>query len=82
MNLSGSYKGGAQRRYIALINYLQENKKFDYFFLLNDALYEECFKDGILSDTRNILRIKIKYGRKASPKRNDALLNQKQNQEN
>ena len=75
LNLSGSYKGGAQRRYLALFKYLQQISKNDYFLLLNDALYRECFKDHILTDSKNIISIPVKYGQKVSPKVKDILLN-------
>lgn len=66
LNLSGSYKGGAQRRYLALFSHLQKNNRNDYFLLLNNTLYEECFKDHILTDTKNVISIPIKYGIKLS----------------
>ncbi len=68
LNLSGSYKAGAQRRYLALFKYLQQNNQNDYVLLLNDSLYEECFNDNILTDTKNVICVPIKYGRKTSAK--------------
>jgi len=75
LNLSGSYIGGAQRRYLALFNYLQENNKNDYFLLLNDTLFEECFKDQVLTNRINVLCIPVKYGRKIPPKKKSSSLN-------
>lgn len=66
LNLSGSYKAGAQRRYLSLFKYLQQNNQDDYFLLLNDSLYKECFKDNILTDIKNVICVPIKYGRKSS----------------
>ncbi len=74
LNLSGSYKGGAQRRYLALFNYLQKINKNDYFLLLNDALFDECFRDGILSNKKNIIQVKIKYGRVKSDRNTSAFI--------
>ena len=74
LNLSGSYKGGAQRRYLTLFNYLQKINRNDYFLLLNDALYEECFKDHILTDRKNVLCIPVKYGRKIHPKEREQFI--------
>jgi glycosyltransferase involved in cell wall biosynthesis len=77
LNLSGSYKGGAQRRYLALFNYLQQINKNDYFLLLNNTLYEECFKDNILTNYKNVLCVHIKYGKKARTPKNLATLDKK-----
>ncbi|MBE0651161.1 MAG: glycosyltransferase [Bacteroidales bacterium] len=74
MNLSGSYIGGAQKRYLTLINYLQKNNN-DYYFLLNDALYESCINNNILSETKNVIPIPIKYGRPVPYQKNDSSLN-------
>jgi len=64
LNLSASYKGGAQRRYLALFNYLQFIKRDDYFLVINDSLYSECFKDKILIDHKNVIIVKIHYGKR------------------
>jgi len=68
LNLSGSYKGGAQRRYTALFNYLQKIEKNDYLLLLNDSLYNECLRDNILNDFKNVLSISVKYGKEVPPR--------------
>ena len=67
LNLSGSYKGGAQRRYLALFNYLQNIGHNDYFLLLNDSLYRECFNDQILTNNKNVLCVPVKYGKIVQP---------------
>jgi glycosyltransferase involved in cell wall biosynthesis len=74
LNLSGSYKGGAQRRYLNLFNYLQKKDQKDYFLLLNDTLYEECFKDHILTDRKNVLCVPVKYGRVLDQKKKTSLM--------
>jgi len=79
LNLSGSYIGGAQRRYLALFNYLQENNKNDYFLLLNDTLFEECFKDQVLTNRNNVLCVPIKYGRRVPQKKKNNSLNRNTN---
>ncbi|MBS4034553.1 MAG: glycosyltransferase [Ignavibacterium sp.] len=63
INTSGSYKGGAQKRYLALFSYLQRIGADDYFLLLNDSLYEACLRDKILISSKNIIFIKIKKAR-------------------
>jgi glycosyltransferase involved in cell wall biosynthesis len=74
LNLSGSYKGGAQRRYLALFNYLQNNNQNDYFLLLNDSLFKECFNDHILTVNKNVICIPIKYGRIVLPKKKQSIV--------
>jgi len=74
LNLSGSYKAGAQRRYLALFKYLQQNNQNDYFLLLNDSLYDECFNDNILTDTKNVICVPIKYGRKTPAKTQNSII--------
>lgn len=54
LNLSGSYKGGAQRRYINLFKHLQ-NTRDDYFLLMNKSLFDACMQDGIFKSEKNIL---------------------------
>lgn len=71
---SGSYKGGAQRRYLALFNYLQQINKNDYFLLLNETLYSACFRDHILTDNKNVICVPVKYGEKLHPKTRNTLL--------
>lgn len=58
LNLSGSYKGGAQRRYINLFKHLQKTRD-DYFLLLNKSLYDSCKRDGIIESDKNIIVIKV-----------------------
>lgn len=74
-NLSGSYKGGAQRRYLALFNYLQQINSNEYYLLLNDYLYEECMNNHLLKDSKNILSVSIKYGRVKPALENDRITN-------
>lgn len=59
-NLTGSYKGGAQKRYLSLFEYLQKNNS-DYFLLLNKSLYNNCRKDNIIHNNKNVIRLSIKY---------------------
>ncbi len=54
INLTGSYKGGAQRRYINLFKELQ-NSHNDYYLLINNSLYNSCIADGVLVSDKNII---------------------------
>ena len=75
LNLSGSYKGGAQRRYLSLFKYFQQIARDDYFLLLNDSLYSECIKDRILVTSKNIFVISIHYGKKKIPQKHNSFNN-------
>ena len=58
--LTGSYQGGTQRRYLNLFKFLQE-KRDDYFLLINRGLYTSCINDGILTSNKNIVVVNIKF---------------------
>ena len=60
LNLSGSYKGGAQRRYINLFKTLQKERD-DYYLLMNSSLYAACFHDGLFDSNKNIIVRKVKF---------------------
>lgn len=76
-NFSGSYKGGAQKRYLTLFKYLQATSD-DFYLLINSSLYESCMEDGILESDKNIIFIPIRYQKKAKnqliTKRNDSVV--------
>ena len=79
INLAGIYKGGAQRRYLALFNYLQHNNHNEFNLLLNDSLYDACFRDGILTKKNNVMRVPINYGKKANSSNDSNILTSKLN---
>jgi len=64
LSLSGSYIGGAQRRYINLFKELQKNQKDDYYLLINKSLYETCIEDGIFKNDKNIIVKKVLFEHK------------------
>ncbi|MGD1822476.1 MAG: glycosyltransferase [Pleomorphochaeta sp.] len=55
-SLYGDYRGGAEKRYLSLFNYLQEHQS-DYVLILNKTLYQSCINDNILSSSKNVLCI-------------------------
>jgi len=63
----GDYRGGAQKRYLALFRYLQGNRD-DFYLVLNETLYTSCFNDGILTSDKNIIRIKLLFEGEKKPK--------------
>jgi glycosyltransferase involved in cell wall biosynthesis len=60
LNLSGSYKGGAQRRYISLFQELQKTRN-DYYLLLNKSLYKACMADEILVSDKNVIVLPVMF---------------------
>lgn len=60
INQAGTYKGGAQKRYIQLFKYLNKGNK-EYYLLMNDALYYNCIKDGILEPSDNLLHSPVLF---------------------
>lgn len=68
LNIPNDYKGGAQRRYISLFTHLQDCRHEDYYFLLNESFLDVCVNDGVISNTTNILTVKVRYGYKTARK--------------
>lgn len=60
INQAGTYKGGAQKRYIELFKYLNKDNK-DYYLLMNDSLYHNCIKDGIVESSDNLLHLPVLF---------------------
>lgn len=60
LELSGDFKAGAQKRFLNLFRYLQTNRD-DFYLLINESLYINCFKEGILCSTKNILVVSLKF---------------------
>ena len=60
LDLRGSYKGGAQRRYLNLFKHIQ-NGEHPYFLLVNRSLYHSLTKDKIFTNDTRIICIKVKY---------------------
>ena len=69
INLTGSYKGGAQRRYINLFKELQ-NSHNDYYLLINKSLYKSCIADGVLVTDKNIIVLQPLLNEISKPKSN------------
>lgn len=72
LNISGNYKGGAQKRYLSLFNYCQQTGRNEYFLLLNESLFKECIKDKILANDTNVISIPLRYGNIKKPKNKPA----------
>jgi glycosyltransferase involved in cell wall biosynthesis len=60
ISISGSYLGGAQKRYLALFNYLCDKRK-DYYLVVNKKLYLELLQNNVLKSFENVRVIKL-YG--------------------
>lgn len=76
VNLSGSYKGGAQRRYINLFKELQKTRD-DYYLLINKSLYKSCSADGIFDSNKNIIVLPVKFERYSHNIKNSHLFSNK-----
>ncbi len=62
ISLSGSYIGGAQKRYLSLFNYIC-NKRKDYYLVINKKLYLTLLNNNVLKSYENV-RIIILFGEK------------------
>lgn len=67
INQAGTYKGGAQKRYLNLFSHLQKYSD-EYYLLLNDSLFDSVFNDKILKSTKNVLHLHVKFERFVSQK--------------
>jgi len=79
LSLTGSYQGGAQRRYINLFKYLQSNNKEEYYLLMNNSLYEECKKNLVFPSYKNIITIPVKYEQLNLNRKHTSVISDKNN---
>jgi len=53
ISVSGSYIGGAQKRYLSLFDYICEKRK-DYYLVINKKLYLTLIKNNVLKSYENV----------------------------
>lgn len=53
ISITGSYLGGAQKRYLSLFNYICD-KRNDYYLVINKKLYLNLLKDNVLKLYDNV----------------------------
>lgn len=62
ISITGSYIGGAEKRYLSLFNYICDKRK-DYYLVINKKLYLTLLKNNVLKSYENV-RILTLYGEK------------------
>lgn len=60
ISVSGSYIGGAQKRYLSLFDFICEKRK-DYYLVINKKLYLALIKNNVLKSYENV-RVLTLYG--------------------